>query len=187
MPQRVTLSGFSNAGRCANGSVRRQSDGATLLLILAVTCLWNRSSTFARAQGVRLKKRRLEAILGSCVKQRIATARPMPSQPMLSTSLMSICSRVMPCGGLRDWLIAGSVEARAKRLMRAPVALAGRPERFGSSSPAKSRTRSYSSATRFALEVRLAAHDFFGEVIPDVLPDRSRITEGKNVCFDVLL
>jgi hypothetical protein len=37
----------------------------------------------------------MEALLGSCVKRRIVTVRPMFSQPMLSTISMSICSRVI--------------------------------------------------------------------------------------------
>ena len=49
-------------------------------------CRGYSSSTLVFAQGVRRKKRRLEAILGSWVKQRMATARPISSQPRLSAS-----------------------------------------------------------------------------------------------------
>ncbi len=40
---------------------------------------------------------------GSCVKQRMGTARPIASQPRVPTSSVSIRSRVMPCSGLRGW------------------------------------------------------------------------------------
>jgi hypothetical protein len=44
------------------------------------------SSTFALAQGVLRKNFKLDLTLGSCVKQRIGTASPMASHPMLSES-----------------------------------------------------------------------------------------------------
>ena len=53
--------------------------------------------------GVRRRNFRLEAMLGSWVKQRIETAAPIASQPMRSTSASSICARVMPWRGLRGW------------------------------------------------------------------------------------
>ena len=54
----------------------------------------------ARAHGVRRRNFRLEAMLGSCVKQRIGISRPKSGQPHCSTSSVNICCRVRPCRGL---------------------------------------------------------------------------------------
>ena len=54
------------------------------------------SSTFALAQGVLRKNFKLDLTLGSCVKQRMGTASPIASHPMLSESCVTIISRVTP-------------------------------------------------------------------------------------------
>jgi len=53
-------------------------------------------STMARAHGVLRKNFRLDLRLGSWLKQRIGTAAPIASQPMRSTSRVTIISSVMP-------------------------------------------------------------------------------------------
>ena len=60
-----------------------------------------RVSTFARAHGVLRKTFRLDAMLGSWLKQRSAMRSPNPGQPYVATSLVSITSSVTPCKGLR--------------------------------------------------------------------------------------
>jgi hypothetical protein len=59
------------------------------------------SSTFALAQGVLRKNFKLDLTLESCVKQRMGTASPIASQPMLCESCVTIISKVMPLRGGR--------------------------------------------------------------------------------------
>jgi len=58
-------------------------------------------STFSRAQGVFLRKVRLDLILGLLRKQRMGIRRPISSQPCSAWSWVRRFSKVIPCRGSR--------------------------------------------------------------------------------------
>ena len=58
-----------------------------------------KSSTFFLAQGVRLRKTRLDLMPGSLLKQLIGIIRPSSTQPNSATSSNKIISSVLPCIG----------------------------------------------------------------------------------------
>ena len=62
-------------------------------------CKYN-SSTFARAQAVRLKNFKLDLMLGSLTKQRIGMRLPSSAQPYRSARRVTTISSVTPCKGL---------------------------------------------------------------------------------------
>ena len=62
-------------------------------------CKYN-SSTFARAQAVRLKNFKLDLMLGSLMKHWMGMRFPSSFQPYCSTRRVTIISSVTPCKGL---------------------------------------------------------------------------------------
>src|SRR5690606_15830144 len=85
------------------------------------------ASTCSRAHGVRRRNLRLEAMLGSWLKQRMSIRRPSPAQPKRATRSVTMRSRVRPWIGflgcaavIGGWRV--QTDGGADRLLKGGVA-----------------------------------------------------------------